>query len=100
MKSISRRLSLSCVFVFLCLVTLSVQVFSQNLDNVTISGKVVDSNNAPIAGASVTATLITTGVERTVIADDEGRYRIVELAPGTYSLKTSMQGFAAQEKTN
>jgi len=100
MKSISRWLVLSCVFVFLCLVTINIQVFAQNLDNVTVSGKVVDSNNAPIAGATVTATLITTGAERTVVADDEGRYRIVELAPGTYSLKTSMQGFATQEKTN
>ena len=64
MKSISRRLSLSCVFVFLCLVTLSVQVFSQNLDNVTISGKVVDSNNAPIAGAVKPATSLPVLKER------------------------------------
>ncbi len=100
MKSIFRKLSWAFVFIFLSLIALNVQVFAQNLDNVTVSGKVVDSNNAPIAGATVTATLITTGAERTVVADDEGRYRIVELAPGTYSLKTSMQGFATQEKTN
>lgn len=100
MKSFTGRLSLAFVFILLSLVVFNQQVFAQDLDDVTISGRVVDSNNAPIAGATVIATLITTGVERTVTADEEGRYRIVELQPGVYSLKASMQGFAAQEKTN
>ena len=30
--------------------------------------------------------------------NDEGRYRIIELQPGTYSVKAIMQGFAAQKK--
>jgi hypothetical protein len=100
MKSVFRKLSPAFVFVFLSLITFNVQNLAQDLDDVSISGKVVDSNNAPVAGATVTATLITTGVERTVTADEEGRYRIVELPPGTYSVKASMQGFAVQEKTN
>ncbi len=100
MNNVFKGLALSFVFVFLTIAAFSMQSFAQDLDNVTISGKVVDSNNAPIAGATVTATLATTGVERTVVANQEGRYRIIELEPGTYSLKTTMQGFAAQEKTN
>ncbi len=100
MKKIFSGLSLSFVFVFLTLTVFNIQTFAQDLDNVTISGKIVDSNNAPIAGAIVTATLITTGIERTVNANEEGRYRIIELAPGTYSIKVTMQGFAAQDKTN
>src|SRR5215213_2703208 len=100
MKSIFRKLSPAFVLVFLSLFILNVQNFAQDLDDVTISGRVVDSNKAPIAGATVTATLITTGIERTVIANDEGRYRIIELPPGIYSIKVTMQGFAAQEKTN
>lgn len=100
MKSIFRRLSPAFVFVFFSLIALNVQTFAQDLDDVTISGRVVDSNNAPVAGATVTATLLTTGAERTVVANDEGRYRIIELQPGIYSIKASMQGFAVQEKTN
>ena len=88
------------VFVFLSLIVLNNAVFAQDLDNVTISGRVTDSNNAPIAGANITAILITNGTERTVVANDEGRYRIIQLAPGTYSIKASIQGFAAQEKTD
>src|SRR5437870_2352162 len=100
MNSTSRRLSMSFVFVVLTINALHTLSFSQDLDDVAISGKVVDSNNALIAGAAVTATLTTTGVERTVVANEEGRYRIIELKPGTYSIKAAMQGFAAQEKTN
>jgi hypothetical protein len=100
MNNLLRRLSLAFVFIFLSLITFNIQVFAQDLDNVTVTGKIVDSNNAPVAGASVTATLTTTGVERTVVANEEGRYRIVELEPGNYSIKVTMQGFAAQEKTN
>ena len=86
--------------VFLTLTSLNVQICAQDLDDITICGRIIDSNNTPIAGATVTAILTTTGIERTVIANEDGRYRIIELAPGTYSIKATMQGFAAQEKTN
>lgn len=73
---------------------------AQDLDNVTISGKVTDQNGAIIPGASVTSTLIKTKTERTVVADDEGRYKLIQLEPGVYSVKASFTGFAAEEKTD
>lgn len=82
------------------LIIASITSTAQDLDDVSISGRVVDSNNLAIVGSTVTATQIETGAERTVTTDDEGRYRIIELKPGTYSIKASMQGFAAQEKTD
>ncbi|HEX8708176.1 MAG TPA: TonB-dependent receptor [Pyrinomonadaceae bacterium] len=72
---------------------------AQDLDNVTISGRVTDPNKAIVPGASVTAILVKTGVERTVTADDEGRYRIIELDPGVYTLRASFAGFATEERT-
>ena len=74
--------------------------FAQDLDDVTISGKVVDINNAPILGATVTAKLTATGVERTIVTNDEGRYRFIELAPGTYIVKATAQGFGTKEQTD
>ncbi len=74
--------------------------FAQDLDNVTISGKIIDTNNAPIVGASVTATLVTTNVERTVVTDEDGRYRFVELKPGIYKVRASQNGFGTKEKTD
>ena len=97
MKSLCERLALSTV-VFLLFGTFVTAVFAQDLDQVTISGKVTDSNNAPVVGASVTATLIETGVERTFVTNEEGRYRIIELSPGTYRVKASAAGFGTKEK--
>ncbi|HYR74633.1 MAG TPA: carboxypeptidase regulatory-like domain-containing protein [Pyrinomonadaceae bacterium] len=82
----------------LCLAT--PVVHAQDLDNVTISGHVTDQNNAIIPGASVTATLVATKVERTVMADGDGQYKLIQLAPGVYSVKASFTNFAAEEKTD
>src|SRR5918992_1343327 len=73
---------------------------AQDLDNVTISGHVMDQNGAVIPGASVTATLVKTKMERTVVADEEGRYKIIQLEPGVYTVKASFANFATEEKTD
>jgi len=52
------------------------QVHAQDLDTVTISGRVMDQNTAVLPGAEVQAKLIKTGLTRTTTADAEGRYRI------------------------
>jgi outer membrane receptor protein involved in Fe transport len=73
-------------------------VRAQDLDNVTINGRVTDENGAIVPGATVTAVLQSTNEERTVQANDEGRYRIIELNPGTYTVRVSTAGFAVEEK--
>nr|MBA3632946.1 carboxypeptidase regulatory-like domain-containing protein [Acidobacteriota bacterium] len=98
MKNLYGGLTLSVVVCLILFAACAATSFAQDLDDVTISGRVVDSNNAPIVGASVTATLVTTNVERTFVTDDEGRYRIIELIPGTYKVKVLATGFGAKEK--
>ncbi len=66
---------------------------AQDLDDVTISGKIVDSNKLPIAGASVIATHIESNNERTAVSNEDGNYRFVELRPGTYSISAAVTGF-------
>ena len=73
---------------------------AQDLDDVTITGRIVDQNGAIIPNAKVTAVLVETSVERTVVANDDGRYRIIELEPGEYTLRIESPGFATEEKTN
>jgi hypothetical protein len=73
-------------------------VSAQDLDNVTITGRVSDPNGAIIPGATIEATLVRTGATRTTITDDEGRYRIIQLEPGLYTLRASFAGFAPMEK--
>jgi hypothetical protein len=59
----------------------------------TLSGMVRDQQGGSIRGAKVTLTSKTSGAERTSIANDEGRYTFVALAPGTY--KITVDGGAA-----
>ena len=75
----------------------SFAALGQDLDDVTITGRVLDSNGLAVVGASVTARSVETGEARTVVTDDEGRYRIIKLKPGTYKVKATANGFGAQE---
>mgnify|MGYP003288226665 CR=1 FL=1 len=68
-------------------------VNAQDLDTVTVFGKVVDQNGAVIPGAEVKANL------RTVSTDDQGRFRLIQLEPGIYVIRVSCSGFATQEFT-
>ncbi|HKO42873.1 MAG TPA: TonB-dependent receptor [Pyrinomonadaceae bacterium] len=87
----------SLVFFILQLVQLTAP--AQDLDNVTISGWVVDQNAAVIPGATVEAILVKTGSARTVVTDPDGRYLIIKLEPGVYNVRIAATGFAGQERT-
>ena len=94
---ITPRYILAILLLQLALVSV---VAGQDLDTVTITGRVTDQNGAIIPGATVEAVLVKTGITRTTTANDEGRYRLIQLEPGTYTLRFSSSGFATQEKTD
>jgi hypothetical protein len=86
------------LIIFVCLApTLSE---AQDLDNVTITGRVMDQNGAVIPGATITAKLTATKVERSVVADGDGQYKLIQLPPGVYTVKASFTNFATEEKTD
>ena len=86
------RLLFLCVSV--CIAAAAFTTFGQDLDQVSISGSVNDQNGLPIAGASVTLTGPATGTERTAVADEMGRFRILQVAPGSYVLRATANGCA------
>jgi hypothetical protein len=83
------RFSATTILFVLCSLSLN----AQDLDDVTITGRVLDQNGAVIPGATVKAKQIATNKERTAIANGEGRYRFVELEPGGYELVASFKNF-------
>ncbi len=90
------RLTLLTIFLF----TFNLQnIHAQDLDTVTISGRITDQDGAVIPGAEIQAKLIKTGLTRTTTSDAEGRYRLIQLEPGVYVISVSNPGFAAQETT-
>ncbi len=94
-----RRVSIGLFCVAALLV--SGVVLSQGVTTGALKGVVVDPNQDPVAGASVTAVLTTTGTRYTTSADAEGRFSIANVvAGGPYTVTISMPGFRTQEKTD
>ena len=96
----SRHLILSFsqfAFALVTLSTWSIICHAQDLDNVTVRGRVMDQNGAVITGASVAAILVRSGAIRSTTTNVEGRFRLIQLEPGTYLLRASNNGFAPQE---
>lgn len=84
------RLTLFC-----SLLAVSASNFAQN--TATIVGSVLDKNTQePLIGASITLD----GTNLGAAADAEGRFRIANIPPKTYSVTANYLGFAPQTKFN
>jgi Carboxypeptidase regulatory-like domain len=64
-----------------------------------LSGRVTDQTGATIAGATVTATDLDTGVVRTAVTNQSGMYQLPYLPIGQYELRTKKDGFAEAVRT-
>ncbi len=85
----------SITFAFLLTATLAVA----QLGDAEITGLVKDPSNAPIPGATLTLVNEDSGVTRTATSDEVGRYRLLALPPGRYSLKVELPGFRPETIT-
>lgn len=98
MKISAGRFLLSCLAIMITAAMFTVP--AQDLDDVGISGRITDSNGQPIVGATVTAKLVDSGISRTATSSENGRYRLIELPPGTYTMRFEASGFGAKERLN
>ena len=88
-KSITRAVSLLAVAFIV-----SAAVFAQS-NTGSITGVVTDPNGAVVPNATVTITNQGTNEKRTVQADGEGRYEVLSLPTGIYTVEASSSGFQA-----
>ncbi len=65
----------------------------------SIVGTIEDPSGAIVPGASITATNTQTGAAREAKADEQGRYTLVNVLPGTYSLLVTAPGFRSLTRT-
>jgi Fe(3+) dicitrate transport protein len=79
-------------FILLCLTHTTV-IFSQ--DNLKVSGKVVDSNNAALAGATVVLSRKDVRFEREMVTDTSGEFVFTNLAAGNYQLTVAAKSFGS-----
>lgn len=59
-----------------------------------VQGNVQDQNGAAVANATVELSNVQTGVRQTAVSNGAGLYRFSSLAPGDYTVSTTVQGFA------
>ncbi|MFN2405744.1 MAG: TonB-dependent receptor domain-containing protein [Pyrinomonadaceae bacterium] len=86
----------------LFILSISVNTLAQSQANTgNIEGRVTDPNASAVPKVPVTATNLATGLTKTAETDEEGIYRILFLAPGTYKVETlRTQGFGSTSFTN
>jgi len=87
--------ALRCLLAILLLASISSPAFSQNATG-AINGTVTDPSDAVVANAKVTATNSDTGLSRNISTGTRGTFRLDNLQPGEYQVKTEAQGFATQ----
>jgi outer membrane receptor protein involved in Fe transport len=79
---------------FLLVAMSALSVMAQSTVTGAISGVVSNPNKEVVPGAAVTVRNIETNKEQTATTDDEGRFRIVLLQPGTYAVTVNASGFS------
>jgi hypothetical protein len=61
-----------------------------------ITGTVVDLRGAVVPGVTIHAVDTRTGLDRTVVTDGAGQYRIAGLSPSLYEVGAALKGFATE----
>src|SRR6476620_10352027 len=64
-----------------------------------VNGTAADQSGAVLPGVTVTLTEETTGLVRTVITNEAGRWVLPALQPGRYAVKAELAGFQTQTRT-
>jgi outer membrane receptor protein involved in Fe transport len=82
----------SLLTIFAALSLASLNLAAQQISG-SIRGTVFDSSGAAVQSAAVTAKQVETGLIRTVLADRQGAYLLVELPIGHYQLEVHAPGF-------
>ncbi|MGC1417772.1 MAG: TonB-dependent receptor [Candidatus Acidiferrum sp.] len=83
----------------MCLVT-APRGKAQSTTDGAIGGTVTDASGGVVPNASITTTNLGMGGKSTGTTDESGRYQIIHLQPGAYSVEVSANGFAAFKATS
>jgi hypothetical protein len=91
------RLPVSVGVGFALSLLLSIPAFGQAVSE--LNGTVVDSSQAVVPGVAVTMTEETTGLSRTIVSNDRGRFVAIAVTPGRYTIKAELSGFQTQARS-
>jgi Carboxypeptidase regulatory-like domain len=90
-----RAIQILCVCLFaICSVR---ALWAQSTNTGTVAGTITDQSNAVVNNATVTLTDNATKNSRAATTNETGRYIFVDVAPGTYELTVTKQGFSTSK---
>jgi hypothetical protein len=64
-----------------------------------INGSAADQTGAALPGATITITEESTGLTRTTVANESGRFVIPAVTPGRYTIRAELSGFQTQSRS-
>ena len=86
-------------FLFVLFAAFGLQPGNAQTTSGSISGGVLDQQQAAVPGATVTVRDPEKGVTQNTTTDREGRFVFPQLSPGTYTLSIEAKGFKKTERT-
>ena len=90
---------LSRLLVVLCACGWYTNAYAQGAVQASIAGVVRDSSGAVLPGVTVEASSpVLIEKSRNAVSDDTGRYRIIALNPGTYTVTFTLPGFSTVKR--
>src|SRR5260370_42432024 len=78
----------------LLLVLSAASAAGQSASSGTVSGQVTDPQGAALAGAEIGLTDPLTGITRTTLTNDAGRFSFISVTPAAYDFLVSKPGFS------
>jgi Carboxypeptidase regulatory-like domain/TonB dependent receptor len=89
-----------CYLTWMAMLLLACGLFAQSTTDGAIGGTVADQSGAVVPNAAVSAKNLSTGASASGSSDDGGRFLIIHLQPGVYSLEIKASGFSAFRATS
>src|SRR5215470_15651206 len=89
MSKILRLSVAACLMLAICVIC-----SAQSTTTGSIGGVVSNPNKEVVPGASISLKNLGTGKEDTSTSDEQGRFRVTNLEPGSYSISINASGFS------
>ena len=94
------RKALAAFAVFIALFLLPASPAAAQDPRGSITGTVADTTAGVLPGVTVTVRNVGTGVEQNVVTDGQGRFQVLYLNPGTYTVTAELSGFKKAVRDN
>jgi len=94
-----RSVKLALALLLVVCVGSALPAWAQSVDTGTVVGTVSDPTGAVVVGAAVKLTDTSTGISRTTVTNDAGRYILPNVTPGKYDITFAKPGFSTTKAT-